>query len=157
MKNSNPIEALNVEALTKTEISNVAEQIAAGVEAGVEEPLDLIIKIDFLKKALEEAKKKILDDCLQELDLHPKEGTKIAGVQIQQVESGVKYDYSNCEAWKERDQLVKDSTEFKKELESKLKGLKKPESILDEETGEVTRLVPPARTSTTTVKITFKK
>ncbi len=117
----------------------------------------MIIKIEFLKKALDEAKGKILEDCIDELDLHGKDGTTIAGVKIQNVESGVKYDFTNCDEWNKFDKFVKEANEAKKDFENKLKGLKKPESILDEETGELTRLVPPARTSKTTVKMTFKK
>lgn len=157
MKNQNPIEALDSIALTKTEIANVANQIAAGVEAGIDEPLELIVKIEFLKKALDEAKKKILPSCLDELDLHDKGGTKIAGVKVEQVESGVKYDYSNCELWKQGDAIVQEATQARKEIETRLKTLKKPESILDEETGEIVQLVPPSRKSTTTVKLTFGK
>lgn len=157
MKNQNPIETIGAVALTKTEIENVANQIAAGVEAGIDDPIELVVKIEFLKKALEEAKKKVLPSCLDELDLHDKGGTKIAGVKVEQVEAGVKYDFSNCEAWKKSDSIVQEATNERKELEARLKTVKKLELIVDELTGEIVELVPPVRTSTTTIKLTFGK
>jgi len=156
MKNENPINSINEKKLSQAEISELANQIAAGVEAGLEDPLELLIKMNFLSKAIEEARKKILPSCLEELDLHGQKAS-ISGVNLTQKEAGVRYNFSNCEIWNQKDKEVKKITEERKDLEGRLKGLKKPETILDEETGELIKLVPPSKTSSTTIEIRFPK
>tara|TARA_Y100000361_G_C11162000_1_gene348104 strand:+ start:30880 stop:31353 length:474 start_codon:yes stop_codon:yes gene_type:complete len=155
-ENLNPIETIQG-TLSKNEIEKLSNQISNGVKAGIEEPLDLVVKIEFLKKALDMAKKSILSDCIDEAYKFDKTGATIRGVKIQVKEAGVKYNYSNTEIWNETNEEIKQMTEVRKSLEGRLKAIKGKENIVDDNTGEVIELNEPIKTSTTTIAITFPK
>ena len=155
-QNLNPIETIQG-TLSKNEIEKLSNQISNGVKAGIEEPLDLVVKIEFLKKALDMAKKSILSDCIDEAYKFDKTGATIRGVKIQVKEAGVKYNYSNTEIWNETNEEIKQMTEVRKSLEGRLKAIKGKENIVDDNTGEVIELNEPIKTSTTTIAITFPK
>ena len=156
MKNENPIERIQG-SLSKNEIEKLSSMIAAGVKAGIQEPLDLVVKIEFLKKALDQAKKEILDDCIDEASKYEKDGASIRGVKIQVKEAGVKYNYSNTDLWNETNREIEDNKQVLKDLESRLKTVKGTETIVQPETGEVIELNQPVKTSKTTIAITFPK
>lgn len=156
MKNQNPIEVING-SLSKNEIENLSNQIAAGVEAGIEEPLDLVIKIDFLTKALQAAKKKILPSCIEEADKYKPEAASIRGVKVKTKEAGVKYTYSNTDVWNQTNSEIEEMKRQQKELETRLKAVKGIETILHPDTGEIIELCQPIKTSTTTIEISFPK
>jgi|TARA_R100000479_G_scaffold84485_1_gene40930 hypothetical protein len=156
MKNENPIEVIQG-SLSKAEITKLSTQIAAGVKAGIEEPLNLVVKIEFLKKALDDAKKQILEACIDEASKYEKEGASVRGVKIQVKEAGVKYNYSNTELWNETNREIEESKKVLKDLESRLKTVKGTETIVQPETGEVIELNQPTKRSTTTIAITFPK
>ena len=156
MKNENPIERIQG-SLSKIEIEKLSTMIAAGVKAGIQEPLDLVVKIEFLKKALDQAKKEILDECIDEASKYEKDGASIRGVKIQVKEAGVKYNYSNTELWNETNREIEDNKQVLKDLETRLKTVKGTETIVQPETGEVIELNQPVKTSKTTIAITFPK
>ena len=156
MKNENPIELIQG-SLSKKEIEKLSTMISNGVKAGIQEPLDLVVKIEFLKKALDLAKKEILEDCIDETLKHEKEGATIRGVKIQVREAGVKYNYSNTEIWNHTNTEIEESKIVLKDLESRLKTVKGTETIVQPETGEVIELNQPVKTSKTTIAITFPK
>lgn len=156
MKNENPIERIQG-SLSKIEIEKLSSMIAAGVKAGIQEPLDLVVKIEFLKKALDQAKKEILDECIDEASKYEKDGASIRGVKIQVKEAGVKYNYSNTELWNETNREIEDNKQVLKDLETRLKTVKGTETIVQPETGEVIELNQPVKTSKTTIAITFPK
>jgi len=153
---NNPIETINDVILSKEEISKLSDNITAGVRAGIEDPTNVIVRIEFLKKALEAAKKALLEEAIDELDKYGKEGATINGVKIRTKEAGVKYDYSNCEIWNELNEEFKKVQQDRKDLEARLKTVKGTEQILIPD-GEIVDLVQPIKTSSTTVEFTFPK
>jgi len=152
----NPIETINNVILSKDEISKLSDNITAGVRAGIEDPTNVIVRIEFLKKALEAAKKALLEEAIDELDKYGKDGATINGVKIRTKEAGVQYDYSNCEVWNELNEEFVRVQKDRKDLEARLKTVKGTEQILIPD-GEIVDLVPPIKTSTTTVEVTFPK
>lgn len=80
------------------------------------------------------------------------------GTKIEKIESGVKYDFLNC-----GDPIYNRLFIQKNELDLQLKNREawlklipiSGEPIIDEETGEMVRIYPPAKSSTTTYKITI--
>jgi len=156
MKNQNPIEVIQG-TLSKKEIEDLSTKIAAGVDAGIEEPLDLVIKIEFLTKTLQAAKKKILSSCIDEAAKYHPETASIRGVKIKTKEAGVKYDYSNTPVWNDTNDEIVQMILQQKELEARLKTVKGKETILHPETGELIELFQPIKKSTTTIEISFPK
>jgi hypothetical protein len=105
------------------------------------------------------ADKKFVETVLDELQ---KRGFKSrfelpGGTKIEEIEAGVKYDFSGCgdPIWAELTAKKNEVADALKSREAFLKLLPgSGESILDESTGEVRKIYPPAKSSTTTFKIT---
>ena len=83
-------------------------------------------------------------------------GTTLYGAKVEVAESGVKYDYSTNEQWKELESQIKPLKEAQKAIEDQIKmATKVGKSFVDENTGEL--ISPVTKTSTTTPKITLSK
>ena len=145
---------------TKEQRRSFTQQIVDGVVNGNLNPLNVHLQI----KAMEELCKNIWDSVeykevvISEASKH-KGGQKYLGNVISVAEAGVKSDYSSC-----GDDVINDLLNQKalldvkiKERETFLKAVPtEGMDILDAETGNVTRIYPPTKTSTTTVKVTLK-
>ena len=104
-------------------------------------------------------KQKDIQDCVvRDVENYGEKELNLQGVKYQVRETGVKYNFAGCghSKWDELNQVIKDTTEQRKDIETTLKTIKAstPE-LVDAETGEMLR--PPAKTSTTKVVITLPK
>ena len=81
------------------------------------------------------------------------------GAVVQVKETSVKYDFAGCNdiAWDKLNKEKKEVDEKIKQRESFLKLVNTNKTEIDEETGEIYTIFPPARSSTTSYAITFKK
>ena len=86
-----------------------------------------------------------------------KTGVTRYGVTFKQKETAVKYDFSQTDVWNGMENEIERIKTAQKALEAQLKGLTKSMKILDEETGEITIMNPPIKSSKTTVEITLGK
>ena len=133
--------------------STLAKQISDNVLNGEMSPLEMAVKLSFMEKTIIEAKDNIKESLMQEVNKYAKgEGITSLGAKVESVEAGVSYSYENCGHF-EYDLICRK----KKEIETFLKSLKEPMTIVDENTGEITKIYPPVRRSTTTTKITLAK
>lgn len=151
---------MNTQPILIRETSSPAELAKLVVDAvtrGDVDPLVAYENISRMEKAIELFKKseEVRDITLRELAKYG-HGRTSSDCTIEEVEAGVKYDYSgcNCQAlddlYKMRDAVMADI----KEKEKILRAL--PASgLTDPATGEI--FYPPARSSKTTLKVTFKK
>lgn len=85
--------------------------------------------------------------------------TMVGETRIEIKETGTKYDFTVCDdpvwtALKEQEDAV---AERRRQREAYLKILTRKKEEIVEETGEVASIFPPARTSTTSFAVTFKK
>ena len=69
----------------------------SGASSGFVNPLEFLVKIEFLTKVLEQAKKQVKELALQNLT-QPQE---LFGAKVEAAEIGVKHDYSQSEIWQE--------------------------------------------------------
>lgn len=135
-------------------ISDAKEQFLSGEI----NPLEAWRNMTAFAKAIDDIKKdqQVKDYALLELSKYGKE-TQLYGCKMEQKETGVKYDYSECGD----DELIRlihrrsEIDEQIKERQNMLKGIKPTTSLLDENTGQVFKA--PIRTSTTTIQVTFNK
>lgn len=119
-----------------------------------------MLKLHKQVKAMEEIVKSILtDDSYREvlLDEAQKHGKSFEylGEKWSVKETGVKYDYSSCNDpyWEE---LMEDKAKLDAKLSAReefLKSLTDPMTIVIESTGEIRRVYPPKKTSTTSVTL----
>lgn len=134
----------------KSNIDSLANELTEGVASGFVNPLEFLVKIEFLSKVIEQAKKQVKELALQNLT-QPQE---VFGVKVEVAETGVKYDYSKNEIWQELKEKMQPLEDELKKVEEQIKmATKIGKSIVDERTGEL--ISPVQKTSTTSVKITF--
>ena len=141
---------------TKQEVKDYFTQAKELIMSGDVEPLKFAVQI----KAFEELVKSLREDkdirslIIGEVAKHGKEAEFNRSV-IRISETGVRYDYSDCNSSRHHvlTEQIKELTEKKKELERFLQVL--PEGgAADPETGEI--LSRPVKTSTTSPVITLK-
>jgi hypothetical protein len=110
-------------------------------------------KLEFLSKAIQEISNESALNVAERL-----KGTTLFGSEINVRESGVKYDYSKCN-YAPYNSLISQKKQIESEqktMESLLKAISKPTTIVDDATGEVLEVKPPLRTSGTSIVLTIK-
>lgn len=148
----------------KSAISAYAERtISELLDSGLYSPFEIITRA----AVMDEASKKLrADDALREACIaeYEKYGTREAityhDVKITVKETGVSYDYEPC-----GDPVHARLLQEKEAIDAKLKEREKflqhlpVEGVetIDEETGEITRIYPPSRTSKTGVQVTLPR
>jgi hypothetical protein len=110
-----------------------------------------------MEKVFEKIKPTLIENALNEISKFEKNAV-IKGSEFSIVEAGVKYDYSNCNDLKHivlntQLECLKSAL---KDRETFLKSIKEPLQMIDEGSGEVYTIYPPKKTSSTTLKVTFK-
>lgn len=142
-------------------ISELKEAAIARITGGETDPLKAYTTMSKYLKIIDEVMrdKAVKDTVIDYVERRGERGeVNTRECQVRVVESGVKYDYSECghmkldelyERRKELDAAIKSEEAF-------VKGLREPMTVVDEETGEVNRIYPPSKSSTTTVRVIFK-
>lgn len=147
--------------ITKSEQTNAAQTIINRIKDGEVDPISTYATI----KAVVEALSLVLKDkdvvrlTISGVEQYGPGGTTYRGAKMSVCETGVRYNFSDCgdPIWNE---LSVQKTEIEarlKERETFLRGIKDPQTIIINETGEVVTVYGPSRTSSNSVKITFAK
>jgi len=142
---------------TKKQIETFAYSLEQGLINGQIVASDLLRFQKAMEKVFEKIKPTLIENALQEISQYEK-NTSIKGTEFSIVEAGVKYDYSDCNDL-EYNTLTIQIEALKstlKERETFLKAIKQPIQMIDETSGECYTIYPPKKTSTTTLKVTFK-
>lgn len=146
-------------ALTKESQENIAEQFVTAVLDGDINPLEAFARMKAMNEALAKAIKdtRLVDAVVDECGKWGKQTPEWQGVKFAVREVGVKYDFSVCNdpEWEDITRQIDKLTERRKERETFLKSIKGDMQVADATTGEM--LNPPAKISTTSVSVTFKK
>lgn len=95
---SNPLNITSLQP-TKSGVEQLAAQIVQQVKDGETSPLELLVKLEAIKKACETARVNMEPEILAEIGKYGKDGANIYGAKIQPKETGVKYDYTQSAAW----------------------------------------------------------
>lgn len=142
---------------SKVSLEGYVTDIVQHVEKGEGNPIEISAKLDFMMKICDSAKKEIKPAVIRELE-KAKERKDYFGYKVEVKETGTKYDYRNCgdSKWydlQEQLQFIEDKI---KDRETFLKAIKEPLMIADEETGELFKVIPPVKTSTTSPCFTLQ-
>jgi hypothetical protein len=147
-------------AVSKANREELAIQIVEAMDAGELNPLDIHYQVkameDFIKVLTGNTRYK--DYVLTEGMKHGK-SFEFNGSKMEIKETGVKYDYSKCgdPAWDGLETLASDIKEKQKEREKFLKSVPtEGVEIVSNETGEVIKVYPPSKSSTTSIAVTLK-
>ena len=148
---------LSILPSNKEQIKTFVALLINELEDGRANPLAVQKTFKAFEKVGEAIKSELSKLCLKELDKHPKGKYEAFGVTFETMEAGTKYDYSGCGdiKWELYKQQIEALTESLKQREVFLKALNEPFDIVDNDTGEVYRIHPPVKSSTTTIKTTF--
>ena len=158
MNNNNEI-ILSVYEMTKAERGEFVTRLVEKLESGEAEPL----KVHKQVKCMEDLIKQITDNKDYRkylLDESAKYGKsfELHNAKFQVKEAGTKYDYSQCND-PELSILQQQLDELTEKVKNRQKFLQlAPQEgieVLDQSSGEVYRIYPPAKQSTTTVTITL--
>lgn len=156
--------------ITKSSLKDVVVGLKYQVDEGKLDHIELLKALTMMKKVGEAltstakdnkfkeiAKEYISDtyDSVRKLGLD----NELLGARFECSETGVKYDFEVCgdSEWEELNTKVIQYKEMLSEREKFLKTIPKDGlDILNEESGEVSKIFPPSKSSTSTVKVTLK-
>lgn len=143
---------------TKEQAETFAQKLISEVEEGNVNPLQLQIQLTAMQKAMDSVKKKIADLVLTEAQKHGQKTFTIHSAQVEISELGTKYWFGDCNdpEWTKANEEELKWGDKRKERELFLKALKHSTTLLDEESGEVIKIHPPVKSSTTGIKVTLK-
>lgn len=146
---------------TKENQKATAQTLVTKVVEGEADPIQVFSTVKALVECLTIflKNKDVVDSTIAACERYGKTGALYNGANLCVAEVGVKYDYSAC-----NDPEWEDLSKQRAELDAKIKaretflrGIPREATILNEDTGEITKVVPPIKTSSTSVKVTFAK
>lgn len=154
------IELFNSIPVNKTEQENVSNRLILSVLNGDVNPIEATVKAKGIIEALTKFVNddRIKDCTMSEIEKNGKE-TSWNGAKLAIKEVGVKYDYTNCSD-PIYDNLIQQKQLLDKKIKDRegfLKSLSVRTTIVDDETGEVSTIIPPVRMASQGYSITFKK
>lgn len=148
----------NVVLLRETQtIAQLSQQAINAITEGVIDPITAHINLSRMEAAIKQVKDngQVKEITLRELAKYGKKQT-FGDCTLEEVEAGVKYDYSGC-----NDSTLAELEDMKAKIDAQIKERQQmlkciPVSgMVSPDTGEV--VYPPAKSSKTTIKTTFKK
>lgn len=163
---NNELRATSILALmdtTKEQRRSFAEQVIEEIEQGNINPLLVHCQIKAMENIIGQftdkgdLKERYMTHVMDEAAKHGKKFQFHSG-SFETKEVGVKYDYSKCDD-PLMDRLLAEQERIKaaiKERETFLKSITGSIEVVDKDSGEVSTLYPPAKTSTTSIAVTLK-
>ncbi|MDE5774181.1 MAG: hypothetical protein K2H86_06970 [Muribaculaceae bacterium] len=146
---------------TKENQKATAQTLAARVTDGDVDPIEAYTTIKAMAECLNAflKDKNVMEATVSACEKHGRFGASYNGANICVAEVGVKYDFSVCHD-PEWDELAKQKAEIEAQLKAReafLRTVPGQQTIVSEETGQVVTIYPPAKSSSTSVKVTFAK
>jgi len=147
-------------AVSKANREELAIQIVEAIDAGDLNPLDIHYQVkameDFIKMLTANSRYKdaVLTECMK----HGK-SFQFNGSKMEIKETGVKYDYSKCgdPNWQILENQISELKDKQKAVEAHLKVLPAEGiEVVNADSGEVIKMYPPVKTSTTSISVTLK-
>jgi hypothetical protein len=156
---SNPVSLLRLGASTKHQVQTLCNSVIEGVDNGDVSALEVFTYLNAWEDAAEKIKAAIRSKAVSEAAQHQGKLT-LYGNQLETIEAGTKYDYAATKdpVWEQLNAIASTAIERRKEREAFLRTIKPGDitTAVDPESGEEVRLIPPPKTSTTTIKVTLK-
>lgn len=151
------LSVINLFPSTKEQIKAFVNATVNEVKCGNINALELKSKLKFIEKVADEIDKQTKEVQLKERQKYQDKIIELYGAKIEVAELGTKYDFEGCgdKEWEYLDKQFKELSEKKKAREFFLKTIKKPMSIVHNETGECYDIIPPIKSSTTGLKFTL--
>jgi len=150
------LDQIKNKGLRKSDIEEQARRDAFElVEAAMISPVERLVLAKQLEAYIQTYVKGIMGAAIEEREKNKEKDYKVGSATTSMAETGVKYTYNHDPEWCEYKAKEDEWKAKRTAREAFLKAMKEPITTLNEETGEVTKLHPPVRTSTTVVKVTL--
>lgn len=156
MSNQLIIPAQEIKSLSKKDIISLAETTISTFDSSLNDPIEILAVISKASLFLETLEKGIKAEALNELQKTYAGKHIMLGIEFQEAEVGVKYDFTENAKWVELNEQIEKLNEKRKDLEAFIKTLKSKTVTVDEETGEAVEWFPASKSSTTQIKKTIK-
>jgi hypothetical protein len=152
------IQKLTTLPKSKEEIGAFANQVKEALINGDVNPLEVLRFFKAMEKTHEAVKPVLDQNAVKEAEKFPaRQPIEMSGVKFELAEFGTRYDYSVCND--QQYDLLKSELDLVsaklKDREKFLQALKEPFDMVDEGTGEVIKINPPVKKSTTGLRTTF--
>lgn len=162
MEKANAIqEVAKIGSISKSAQKNFADQLIAQVINGEVDPIQAYAQIKGVFESLQLflKDKTIIDATISACAKFGKETPVYGGAKLTITEAGIKYDYSVCEdlVWNDLNEQKIAVEQKMKARETFLKSINVSQTIVDEQTGAIIKVFPPAKTCSTVVKVNFTK
>ncbi len=141
----------------KETIGKFAQELTIALDEGSIDALSLLCRIKSLEKVHELIKKALDAAALKQAQLYPEKELVLNGVKFEVCESGVRWDFKNVNdsQYVILKQYQEEYNNKVKEKEDLFKTLKQPMEVVNEDDGEITKIYPAIRSSSTIVKTSF--
>jgi hypothetical protein len=140
---------------TQTQIDIFSDQIIESVRQGEVNPIEVLVMFKAFEKAQDRILKEIRENYVNEASKYPESSFEFNGAKIEKAELGTMHNYAVCnDTVLER--LEVDFNTAKGLLDDRkkfLQALKEPITVVDELTGEVVKINPPVKKSTSGLKV----
>jgi len=153
-----PISVLEMFGTSKQQINLFASKVINEVEAGNIDPLKVKVLCKTLSEIADKIDKGTKDNQKTAASLYGEKPFEFMGAELHLTSVHTAYDYSACN-YSEWNKFTKEITDLKeklKECENFLRGLRRPIELLNNETGEIEIVYPPAKNVTEGLKVTIR-
>lgn len=146
---------------TKENQKATAQNLVAKVVDGEADPISVFSTVKALVESLNIflKDKGVVETTVAAVEKYGKTGALYNGANLCIAEVGVKYDFSTCNdpEWNELSAQRAELDAKIKARETFLRAVPGQQTILNEETGEVSTIYAPAKSSSTSIKVTFAR
>lgn len=149
--------ALRSLATTQTQVDVFSDSIIQAVQQGEANPLEVLIQLRAMEKAIKRIIPEIKENTLREAEKYGR-NFDLLGNNLKIQETGVEYDYAATgdPVWAKLDSIANTAIDNRKKREAFLRTINGIVRVTDEDTGEEIVLKPAPKTSQTTVTVSIK-
>lgn len=155
---STAIGTLKLMPANTQQIARFSKLLIEDVQAGVVNPLELLVMLRALERMSETVLEAIQSNIETAKDKYSEKDFDVLGARIEKAEVGIIYDYGGTgdRDWERFKTDEMTAAGRRKERETFLRSLKEPMEVLDRETGELVMIRPPLRRSKSGLKVFLK-
>lgn len=148
------LQIIKTEGELKADIDHLSSTIIQSITEGQVNPLHILATVKSYEKVFDNIKKEVINGCLNEAEKYTEKEFKAFGVKFTKQEAGVMYDYSGCSHldYNEVCEKIAALNQVKKDYEKLLLAIKSMTPMVSIN-GEMMEVYPPAKKSTTTLKV----
>lgn len=147
---SNPLEVMTLFDADANKLDTFIDYVCNTIESGMDDPLKVLAYSKKMEYVTSRITERIKEAAKKEFENHG-ERANLFGCEMAYAPTFTRYDFTACgdPQWNEASKIVE-------ERESFLKGLKSPQTIVVEGTGEVVEVRPPIKKQSFGIKTTVK-